>query len=89
MIDYLQFSRVACRVLGVNLLMICLMLQQCSLDVYMSSIAQKDDKDSECREVQGTNKHATMLPKRRHIKTTSIKLRNSVCWACIGGMMGS
>jgi hypothetical protein len=37
------------------------------------------------REVQGTNKHATMLPSRKHIKKSSIKLSKIVralvaCW---------
>jgi hypothetical protein len=40
-------------------------------------------------QVQGTHKHATMLPSRQHLKKKSIKPLNSVYYACIGGMLGS
>jgi hypothetical protein len=41
------------------------------------------------REVQGINKHATMLPSRQHVKKTSTKLYSSVDCECFGGMLES
>jgi hypothetical protein len=41
------------------------------------------------REVQGTNKHATMLASRQHINVVSKNIQNNVYCASMGGVPGA